>query len=66
MRFCETYVLIDLFSNFYVSKLCQKVGLETNLVQIDPGARLLLFWSTTCLSRFYFQANTQKRSLDPF
>lgn len=60
MRFCETYVLIDLFSNFYVSKLCQKVGLETNLVQIDPGARLLLFGQRLVFQDFIFKQTHKK------
>ena len=54
------YLLIDLFSNFYVSKLCQKVGLETNLVQIDPGARLLLFGQRLVFQDFIFKQTHKK------
>ena len=48
------------WSNFYVSKLCQKVGLETNLVQIDPGARLLLFGQRPVFQDFIFKQTHKK------
>lgn len=48
------------FQFFYVSKLCQKVGLETNLVQIDPCARLLLFGQRLVFQDFIFKQTHKK------